>query len=55
MYKSFISQNGRHYLDEFGKYNGPKSSFNTNIERDGYFITNKQNDEELYIRYLLER
>ena len=55
MFKNFISQNGRYYLDEFGYYNGPKSSFNVNIERDGYFFCNKEKDEEEYLRYLLER
>lgn len=55
MYKEFLSNSGTYYVDEFGNFKRRNSSYNTQIEREGYFFSNTKEVDDEYVRYLLER
>jgi|TARA_B110000977_G_scaffold169175_1_gene218923 hypothetical protein len=48
--KTYLSPTGVNLVDEFGNYVGKLTPTSTNIQRDGYFFTNmEKEDEELYL------
>ena len=49
--KTYFDQNRNCYVDEWGRYVRVDDDFDPTIQRDGYFFSKDDEDEE-YIQYL---